>query len=504
MSNKRAIRTDQLNFESFNAVLTPKVSQILEYHKHHNEEAHPLHKLHDENRYQANEIKHPQTNITLSGYMNLFYPISYKYNQNSDYHYFFGDVANAMKKFLYEHIEIDPKAYDLHKKMYALYQEYHEIQNRIDPNTGRRISWDEQRKLHEPIKEQFAEYSAEYMTLWDEAIVEMKSEVLLHDFYHIGIETPQVHYCHDPSDTYEQYMKNMFAHCFKMEGTRSGYYNQESNKLPILKDDYRTKLFNSLKDEDPVLWLALCQWNDFFTKNLSKKIFTIALIDVSANRHTIGFYDCEIADISNKNYNKTFYQPISEVFPAWSFDSASQAVSNLDKLVIKWNDIANTFKPLCEAFSKQYEDNEEKTEASIKSGINTVLSALYSNEDNKPHVIDFIAWVHGYKHSLMENSIISNQIGTYDYTDFNRNGQKVKGYFTHLRNQPFYIDLNAIGVDEDDRMELKRIFNSHVKEQEQGHDWTMRNLIKQMTNRQNQHDEMIAQKREQFFEMIKQ
>ena len=81
---------------------------------------------------------------------------------------------------------------------------------------------------------------------------------------------------------------------------------------------------------------------------------------------------------------------------------------------------------------------------------------------------------------------------------------KVKGYFTHLRNQPFYIDLNAIGVDEDDRMEVKRIFNSYVKEQEQGHDWTMRNLIKQMTSRQNQHDEMIAQKREQFFEMIKQ
>ena len=53
-------------------------------------------------------------------------------------------------------------------------------------------------------------------------------------------------------------------------------------------------------------------------------------------------------------------------------------------------------------------------------------------------------------------------------------------------------------------MELSRIFNSHVKEQEQGHDWTMRNLIKQMTSRQNQHDEMIAQKREQFFEMIKQ
>lgn len=504
MSNKRAIRTDQLNFDIFNAVLTPKVSQILNYHKYHREEAHPLHQLHEENRYQANEIKHPQTDISLSGYMNQFYPISYRYNQNSDYVCFFDYLTDAFKEFLFEHIEIDPKAYDLHKKMYALYQEYHEIQNRIDPNTGSRISWDEQHKLHQPIKEKFAEYTAEYMTLWKEAIVEMKSEVLLHDFSHISIETPQVHYCHDPSETYEGYMNTMFTYCFNMGGNRSGYYNQESKKLPILKDDYRTKLFNSLKEEDPVLWLALCQWNEFFVLNLSKKIKNVALIDVSTNRHKIGFYDCEIEDISNTNYNKTFYQPISEIFPAWSFDFASKAVSNLDKLVIKWNDIANTFKPLCEAFSKQYEDNQEKTEASLKSAINTVLSALYSVEENKPHVIDFIAWVHGYNHSLMADSIISNQIGTYEYTDFNCNGQMVKGYFTHLRNQPFYIDINAIGIDENDRMELSRIFNRHVQEQEQGHDWTMRNHIKQMTMLQNQHDEMIAQKREQFAEMIKQ
>ena len=505
MSNKRAIRTDTLNFEAFENTLTPKLSQILQQHKHYGENAHPLMQLFEEFRHHSTEIKHPQTDEHLNKYISAFYNLSYQYDRISDYANFFGFLADEMKSYLFSKINIDvAKAYGLHNEMYALYEEYHEIQNRIDPNTSRRIGWDEQRKLHAPITEKFNELLAEYTEMWNSAIGDMKNETILHDKYDFQIEYPQVHYM-SPCESEESFMESILMYQIKMRTNYVGSRYGAIQNVSVLKDDSRAEFFTHLKENNPLLYFGLCQWMQFLTvDNLTKKIKTVALVETSANRSHNSFYDCEVADISNINYNKTFYQPINELFPAWSVEPVSQAISNLDTLVIHYNDLYNTFLPICEAYNNEYESNEEKTEASLKSAINTNLSALYSVEENKPHVVDYIAWVHGFNYSLMDDSIVVNgKNNAITYMDFNRN-HEMTTYFSYHRNQKHLLDISAIGLDEDDRMELSRMFNRHVQEQEQSHDWTMRNHIKQMTAIQNRHEEAIAEQRKAFKELIAQ
>ena len=372
MSNKRAIRTDTLNFTAFGNTLTPKLSQILQHHKHYGENAHPLMQLFEEFRHHSTQVKHPQTDEHLNKYISAFYNLSYQYDKISDYANFFGFLANEMKSYLFSKINIDvAKAYGLHDEMYALYGEYHEIQNRIDPNTNRRIDWDEQRKLHAPIIEKFNELLAEYMDIWNSAIGDMKNETILHDNYDFQIEYPQVHYM-SPCESEESFMESILMYQVKMKTSSSIRYGVIQN-MSVLKDDSRAEFFTILKENNPLLYFGLCQWMQFLTvDNGTKKIKTVALVETSANRSHNSFYDCEVADISNTNYNKTFYQPINEVFPAWSVESVSQAISNLDTLVIHYNDLYNTFLPICEAYNNEYESNDEKTGASLKSAINTL------------------------------------------------------------------------------------------------------------------------------------
>jgi len=498
MSNKRAIRTDTLNFEAFENTLTPKLSQILENSKHYGENQHPFARLYNEFRHHAIHIMHPQTNVHMNTYISDFYNVSYQYDQITDYAIFFDSLANEMKSYFFSKLTIDvAKAFGIYNEMYALHEEYQAVQYRKDPNTNRRIDWNEQRKLQEPFVEKFNELLGEFSDIWNTAIRNQKNEMILHDNHEITIEYPKIHYM-SPCESEEGFMESFVSYHIKNNaGT--------NQSMSVLKDDSRAEFLTRLKKNNPILYLGLCQWMEFMAiDNGLKEIKTVALVSTSTNRCHTSFYNCEMDDISNQNYNKNFYQPINEIFPAFSVESVSKAIINLDSLVIHYNDLYNTFLPLCEVYTEAYESNEEKTEASLKSAINTNLSALYSVEENKPHVVDYIAWVHGFNHTLMADSIITDKNNNaISYMDFNRN-QQLTTYFSYHRNQSHLLDISAIGLDEDDRMELSRMFNRHIDEQEQSHDWTMRNHIKQMTAIQNRHEESIEQQRKAFKDLIAQ
>jgi len=104
MSNKRAIRSDTLNYQAFVKIDDEENNKILHPHNYHNESRHTFIKLIDENRHHASRIGFDLNGFqdNLQNISNRFYQLQNNYDLMKNYPNFIASHGKALTDWVWE------------------------------------------------------------------------------------------------------------------------------------------------------------------------------------------------------------------------------------------------------------------------------------------------------------------------------------------------------------------------------------------------------------------
>ena len=489
MSNKRAIRTDTLNHRAFIKIEDEELNKVLHPHNYYNESRHTMIKLMDTNRYQANQIsvEYNGETETILNLTNRFYGLSNTYDLMKNYPNFIHHQVTAFQNWVWEeyiYSQVKSSAMlSLFKDTLQLTKDFEAT--RYDEN-GNSNSWDIQRTLQVPLTEKYSEISEAIYNEWATIRENTKPSLGLGGLvkHCLIYSQPEVHYNRfygeETDEDLIEKMKDYFTIDF------------EVNELTT---ENQTEYLTYFADYEPVLFIRLAQWMQFFADNPSIEL--VAHTTTSAYKSHDAFYRCNMNEVANANGNKRFFMPLRLRIDAPTID---EAIDNFSVVVKEWLNIGVIALKASQEYNNTWELNAAKSNESLKTTLNEFLKEKYENTGTKDCVLNLIAIQQGFGQST--NVSFLNE--TLQSHDFNR-GTDVTFYINHIGTLgDGIIDLSEIGISESDRNELSRMWNKKESDVLQSHNWTMQRLIQQMTDAQNTFNENKGQRRERLMEMLQQ
>lgn len=490
MSNKRAIRTDTLNHQAFVKIDDEEKDKILNPHCYYNESRHTIIKLIDENRHHASRIGFDLNGFqdNLQNISNRFYQLQNNYDLMKNYPNFIASHGKALTDWVWEeYIYPQMKSSSMvsnFKDSLQLAKDFEET--RYNSNGGHN-SWDIQRKLQEPLNEEYNTLCEtiynEWATIRDKAKVSIGLGGLVKNC--LLFSQPEIHYNRfygeETDETYIEKIREYFHIDFE---------------LKELTAEKQQEYITYVADYEPVLFIRMAQWMQFFADNPS--IETVAHTTTSAYKSHDAFYRCSMNEVANANNNKHFYMPLKMGIEA---PTIKDALDNFSWTVTEWSVISEEARRASVIYNAEYADKEVKTHDSLVKTLNAFLKEKYENTGTKDCVLNLIAIQQGFGGGTTNVSFINE---TLQYHDFNRETD-VTFYMNHIGTLgDGIIDLSKIGINESDRHELSRMWNKKESDVLQSHNWAMQRLIQQMTDAQNTFNESKKQRRERLMEMIQQ
>lgn len=488
MSNKRAIRTDTLNHRAFVKIDDEELNKVLHPHNYYNDSRHTMIKLMDENRYQANQISMMVVGDKecLSNLTNRFYGLSNTYDLMKNYPNFIGHQVTALQnwvwqEYLYREVK-ESSMVSLFKDLIQLSLDFEEV--RYDEN-GNINSWDIQRTLQQPLAEKYSKISEEPYKVWATIRDNVKPSIGLGGLtkYCLLFSNPDIHYNRfygeETEENYLEALRNYFSIDF------------EAKQMTA---DKQIEYITYVADYEPVLFIRIAQWMQFFADNPSIEI--VAHTTTSAYKSHDAFYRCNMNEVANANNNKAFYMPLELGIEAPTID---EAIDNFSLTVAEWKSIGIIALKATQEYNNTWDINAEKTDEALKTALNGFLKEKYANTGARECVLNLIAIQHGFS---MGGSVSFLQ-ETIQYHDFNR-GTDVNYYISHIGTLgDGIIDLSEIGITEADTKELSRMWNKKQAEVLRSHQYGQQRLIDQITQHQNQFNENKESTRNRFMELIK-
>lgn len=487
MSNKRAIRTDTLNHRAFVKIDDEEFNKVLHPHNYYNDSRHTMIKLMDENRYQANQISMMIVGDKecLSNLTNRFYGLSNTYDLMKNYPNFIQHQVNALQnwaweEYIYSQVK-DCSMVSLFKDLLQITKDFEAT--RYDEN-GNMNSWDIQRTLQEPLNEKYSTISEELYDEWDVIRDNVKPSIGLGGLtkYCLLFSQPDIHYNlfygEETDENLIETMKNYFSIDF------------EAKEMTA---DKQTEYITYVADYEPILFIRMAQWMQFFADNPSIEL--VAHTTTSAYKSHDAFYRCNMNEVANANNNKAFYMPLELGIEAPTID---EAIDNFSYTVAEWKSISIIALKATQEYNNTWEINAEKTNESLKTALNGFLKEQYANTGAKDCVLNLIATQHGFS---MGGSISFLQ-ETIQYHDFNR-GTDASYYISHIGTLgDGILDITAIGLTEADTNELSRMWNKKQDDVLRSHQYGQQRLIEQMTSHQNEFNKKKESTRNRFMELL--
>ncbi len=489
MSNQRAIRADTLNRQAFVKIDDEGKNKILNPHSYSYESRHTIINLIDENRQHFHNITFEINSIqeNLSNIGNRFYQLQHNYDLMENYPNFIHSQVGALTDWVWEEY-IYPQVKS--SSMPSLFKDSLQLAKDFEATRydkdGNHISWDIQRTLQEPLNEEYSELCEKIHNEWATIRDNAKGSIGLGGLvkYCLLYSQPEIHYNRiygeENDETYIEKIREYFSIDFE---------------LKELLADKQQEYITYVADNEPVLFIRMAQWMQFFADNPS--IETVAHTTTSAYKSHDAFYRCSTNKVANANNNKSFYFPLEMGIDA---PTVEDAIDNFSWVESEWATISEEARRASIIYNAQYEDNGVKTDASLTKALNGFLKEKYENTGTKDCVLNLIAIQQGFGQS--NNVSFLNE--TLQYHDFNRETD-VTFYMNHIGTLgDGIIDLSEIGISENDRNELSRMWNKRESDVLQSHNWTMQRLIQQMTDAQNTFNENKGQRRERLMEMLQQ
>ena len=157
-------------------------------------------------------------------------------------------------------------------------------------------------------------------------------------------------------------------------------------ELKELTAEKQQEYITYVADYEPVLFIRMAQWMQFFADNPS--IETVAHTTTSAYKSHDAFYRCSMNEVANANNNKRFYMPLEMGIEAPTIKDASD---NFSWTVTEWSVISEEARRASVIYNAEYDDKEVKTHDSLVKTINAFLKEKYENTGTKDCVLNFIA-----------------------------------------------------------------------------------------------------------------
>ena len=487
MSNKRAIRTDTLNHRAFIKIEDEELNKVLHPHNYYNESRHTMIKLMDTNRYQANQIsvEYNGETETILNLTNRFYGLSNTYDLMKNYPNFIHHQVTAFQNWVWEeyiYSQVKSSAMlSLFKDTLQLTKDFEAT--RYDEN-GNSNSWDIQRTLQEPLTEKYSEISEAIYNEWATIRENTKPSLGLGGLvkHCLIYSQPEVHYNRfygeETDEDLIEKMKDYFTIDF------------EVNEMTTEK---QTEYITYVADYEPVLFIRMAQWMQFFADNPSIEL--VAHITTSAYKSHDAFYQCNMNEVANANGNKRFFMPLRLRIDAPTID---EAIDNFSVVVKEWLNIGVIALKASQEYNNTWELNAAKSNESMKTALNAFLKEKYANTGARDCVLNLIAVQHGFS----TGGSISFIQETIEYHDFNR-GNDVTYYISHIGTLgDGIIDLSEIGITEADINQLSRMWNKKQDDVLRSHQYGQQRLIDQMTSHQNEFNKKKESTRSRFMELI--
>jgi hypothetical protein len=487
MSNKRAIRTDTLNHRAFFKIDDEEFNKVLHPHNYYNDSRHTMMKVLDDNRYQASQIIIEVNNIkdSLQNISNRFWSLSNNYTTMQNYPNFIMSQGTALQnwvweEYIYSQVK-DSSMVSLFKDLLQITKDFEAT--RYDEN-GHSVSWDIQRTLQEPLNEKYSTISEEIYDEWDIIRDNVKPSIGLGGLVKncLIFSQPDIHYNRfygeETDETFIETMKNYFSIDF------------EAKEMTA---DRQTEYITYVADYEPILFIRMAQWMQFFADNPSIEL--VAHTTTSAYKSHDAFYRCNMNEVANANGNKAFFMPLELGIEAPTID---EAIDNFSLVIDEWETISYIALKATQEFNNTWEINAEKTNESLKTTLNGFLKEKYANTGAKDCVLNFI----GIQHGFSTGGSVSFITETIEYHDFNR-GTNVNYYLAHIGTLgDGILDITAIGLTEADTNELSRMWNKKQDDVLRSHQYGQQRLIEQMTSHQNEFNKKKESTRNRFMELL--
>ena len=485
MSNKRAIRTDTLNYRAFFKIEDEELNKVLHPHNYHHESRHTLIKLMDDNRYQISRIIVEMDDIedNLQNIMNRFWSLSNNYTNMQNYPNFILSQGTALQNWVWEeyiYSQLKSSAMlSLFKDSLQLSKDFEAT--RYDVN-GDMVSWDIQRTLQEPLNEKYNDITDAIYKEWATIRDNVKGSIGLGGLIKncLLFSKPEIHYNRfygeENDENYFETIKNYFSIDFDVKE---------------MTTEKQTEYITYVAENEPVLLIRMAQWMQFFADNPSIEI--VAHTTTSAYKSHDAFYRCNMNEVANANRNKAFFMPLELGIEAPTID---KAIDNFSVELDGWSDISIIALKATQEYNNTWEINAEKTGESLKTALNGFLKEKYANA--KDCVMNLIAIQHGFSIggsvSFIKETIV--------YHDFNR-GVDVNYPISHIGTLgDGILDITEIGFTEADTNELSRMWNKSQNDVLMSHQYGQQRLIEQITKHQNEFNEKKESTRSRFMELL--
>jgi hypothetical protein len=471
MSNRRAIRTDQINKSPLN--LLNKQYRATTYGAKDEEELKDMGTFISSNWHinptlrWINENHTFLSNVKVAGYDNAhsfrqhLWDMLNTYEQSQEYQYFYQMVQESYLDFIFE-AWLSPSARgELFNKAIA-------------------------------IKDAFANGFAQEKI--SEMIDEYKDNIvipLLNGSINPAVEGMGRFFCNFGG--HSQHYTFNGVHEIKHLRQRLLSYQPNNEFLVAGLDSVKEQYFEYLINNNPLLYLRITQWAILF--NLNPKIKIIANVTTSRHQSNTAFYDCEEKnEIANANYNKVFYTPITHFVLNENGDNmvsilkAYQGVKAFQESIVKTMEDVKAAVAVAE---KDYNNNAELTADSIKNNFHDVLNA--ANVDDYDEVIQWVSWAitdtHGYGAAWNF---------TFEYHDFERN---MDYHMVSNRKHPYatIIDLDLITwLTDAHRSQIGNAHRLSLQTLRENHNYALSHLAQQMSNLVVAFDASIVVKNDTF------
>jgi hypothetical protein len=489
MSNKRAIRTDTLNHRAFVKIEDEELNKVLHPHNYYNDSRHTMMKVLEGNSYQARQIIIEVNSIkdSLQNFSNRFCLLSNTYTTMQNYPNFTMSQVNSLQnwvweEYIYSQVK-DGSMVSLFKDLLQITKDFEAT--RYDKNfPGDMNSWDIQRTLQEPLNEKYNDITDEINKEWATIRDNVKGSIGLGGLVKncLLFSQPDIHYNlfygEETDENLIETMKNYFS------------INFEAKEMTA---DKQTEYITYVADYEPILFIRMAQWMQFFADNPSIEL--VAHTTTSAYKSHDAFYRCNRNEVANANGNKAFFMPLELGIEAPTID---EAIHNFSLVIDEWETIGFIALKATQEFNNTWEINAEKTNESLKTALNGFLKEQYANTGAKDCVLNLIATQHGFS---MGGSISFLQ-ETIQYHDFNR-GTDASYYISHIGTLgDGILDITAIGLTEADTNELSRMWNKKQAEVLRSHQYGQQRLVEQMTSHQNEFNKKKESTRNRFMELL--
>lgn len=471
MSNRRAIRTDQINKTPLN--LLDKHNGAKTYGAKDDEEVKVIGSFINSNwnvnptlRWM-NENHTFLSNVKVAGYENAhgfqqhLWDMLNTYDQSQEYQYFYQMVQESYLDFIFEEMLSPSVRGELFNKAIA-------------------------------IKDAFANGFAQEKI--SEMINEYKDNIvipLLDGTINPVVEGMGQFFCNFGWNT-QHYTFNG-VHEIKDLRHRLLSYQPKNEFLVAGLDSVKEQYFEYLINNNPLLYLRITQWAELFALNPTIKI--IANVTTSRYQSKTAFYDCEGKnEVANANYNKVFYTPITQFVKNGNGDNmvsihkAFQGVKAFQESIVKTTEDVKGAVVVAE---KDYNNNAELTADSIKNNFHNVLNA--ANVDDYDEVVQWISWV---VTDIQDFPVTWNF--TIEYHDFSRN---IDYNMVSNRKHPYatIIDLDLITwLTDAHRSQIGNAHRLSLQRLRENHNYAISRLAQQMSDLVVAFDESMVVKNDTF------